>query len=369
MAPPFRLTVYRKGYVRAGWVGNPLAVKVNPRHNDLSTATITLAADHPRAADLMEPGTRVHVDYHGARIIGGPVRGWAGTGPARRATLTVTVHDDWRLLGRMLGWQVPGNALTAQSAVYYKHKAPAETVVKAIVSANAARLGIPVVIAPDLARGEVVSLSSRMPHRVVDRVVPLLDRAGIGVRVWREADGYHLDTYVPATYPRTLTERSGVVREWEWTRTAPEATRTVGGGAGEGTARAYYGPLVNTALETLWDDVVEVFTDARNNADEVPDAMGTKLAEGRGRAGLKVALSETATFRYGATVSVGDRLALEVGPGIVLDDVLREAELEWTAAGGLTVNPVVGDRDDPATLYARALSRLGRGLRDLTAER
>lgn len=367
---PFRITVYDKAFGKRGTIGAPASVKWQHRHNGLSTATVVVDADHPRVPDLLTRGCRMHVDY-GQHRIGGLIRRKRVVGPSSRAVVEVEVHDDWRLLTRMLGWAVPGAGVGGQTVAYDVRTGPVETVVKGYIAANATRLGLPVTVAPDQGRGASVDGALRF-HPLADRVVPLLDAGGVGFTVRQQGAGFVVDAYAVEQHPRTLTERSGVVRGWEWIEDAPNATRTVAGAQGEAEARDFYGPLIDGALEAEWGDVVEVFTDARNAGtnDTDPaaaalDAMTKKLAEGRAQAGLKVQLSETDTFRYGTAVTRGDRVSLEVGPGIVLDDVLREAELEWSGRGPLTVTPIVGDRNDVDHIIPRALAALGRGMRDL----
>lgn len=371
---PFTLTVFDKDFSRLGWVNSPQSLKVNVRHNAVSTATFSIDADHPRAEDLLTSGVRVHIDYDGKRIVGGPVRSWAGKGPARSAVLTFTVEDDWRLLTRVLGWPVPTAPLTAQTSEYDTRTGPAETVAKAVIAANVARLGLPVTVAPSLGRGSSITAAFRF-HPLADRLLPLITQAGIGLTVRQEGAGFVVDAYAPAAYPRTLSEASGVVQAWEWTHEAPRATRTVVGAGGEGVDR-YLSEYVSVATEVEWGDVVEVFTDARNVKTDDPDlarlvveSAAQTLVEGATRAGLKVTLSETETFRYGRTVSVGDTVRMEVGPGITVEDVLLDATLTWDVASGVNVSPVIGDRADVSTLYARAVSTLARGLRNLNAGR
>jgi hypothetical protein len=367
---PFRLTVYNKAFGRRGWVGAPLRVSATVRHNAVSVASFTIDGDHPRAADLLAPGARVVVEYDGAHLLGGPVRTFSGAGPAASAVLTFGVEDDFRLLSRILGWPVPTAGLDMQTAEYDVRTGAAETVAKDVILANATRLGLPVTAEPSQARGASVTASFRF-HPIADRLLALIDQAGVGLTVRQSGAGLVVGAYAPRTHPRPLSEASGVVTSWEWSREGPKATRAVAGGKGEGTSRTFYGPHADTALESEWGDVIEVFVDARNTADSVKayEQMATALAEGAPTAGLKVTLSETDAFRYGRSVRVGDRVRLEAGPGLVVEDVLREVVLSWDARAGLTVEPVVGERTEPARIYARALSTLARGLRNLNAGR
>jgi hypothetical protein len=371
---PFQIEVFDGAFARKGFVGDPIGLTVTPRHNARGTASLTLASDHRRLADLSAPGARVVIRYDDLPqpLLTGRVRLRAGRGPSVAGRVTFTVIDDLRLLWRVLGWPVPGAAIGSQgTAAYDVRTGPAETVLKAFVQANAVtRLGLPVTVAADQARGAQITGSLRM-HPLADRLLPLVDAAALGVTVRQSGTGLVLDCYTPAVHPRTLSERSAVVQDWGYSDADPEATRVVVGGEGEGTARVFR-LVTDPARETEWADVIEVFRDSRDTGDlALLDARGAEtLTEAAPKAGLKVTLAETSTFRYGKALNVGDRVRLEVGPGVVVEDVLREAVLSWTRADGLEVTPVVGERtDDPDNVLARAVASLGRGLRNLTAGR
>jgi hypothetical protein len=368
---PFTVAVFDKAFARKGFVGDPVALSATVRHNALSTATITVSSDHRRLPDLSADGARVVLTYDGQHLLSGPVRRLRGQGPASSGTVEVDVEDDWRLLQRVLGWPVPGAALTAQTSAYDKRTGAAETVLKAFVTANAVtRLGLPVTVAADQARGGNVDVSMRF-HPLADRLYPAVDQARIGVTVRQSGAGLLLDCYTPALHPRTLSEQSGVVQSWSWSRTGPGSTRVIAGDQGEATARSFTS-TVDAAREAAWGDRIEVFVDARDTdvATEVTARRAEALAEGAPRAGLSLELAETSTFRYGKAVRVGDRVRVEVGPGVVVEDVLREAVLSWTAQDGLLVTPAVGERtDDPSHVLARAVARLARGVRDLHSSR
>jgi hypothetical protein len=366
MAAPFKVTVYDKLSSRKGWIGDPIMVRAVPRHNLLSTAEVTFRADHPKVGDVLAAGARLHLDYDGSHLIGGRISRREGSGPAKASVITVTVEDDWRLLTRMLCWPDPTAALSSQLVAYDNRTGNAETVVKGLILANATRLGIPVTIAPNLGRGATIKTSHRF-HPLTDRLD--LDAAGIGVSVQRDpaTGNYLVDCYEPATYPRDLTEQSGVVQKWDWTETSPSATRAIAGNQGEAESRSFRSQ-VDSAREADWGDIIEVFLDARDTDDatETDQRMDELLeTEGAPTAGLSVELSETDTFRYGTGVRVGDRVTLAVGVTGVTD-VLREAVLTWTAKGGLLVTPTVGQLDLQQSLIPRAMHRMGKSLRSLT---
>jgi hypothetical protein len=364
---PLTITIYDKAFIRRGWIGDPEAVEVHPRHNVQPTATITVAADHVYAPALLADGARATITYAGQQLMSGPLRAKAGTsGPD--STLTVTVEDDWRLLSRVLGWPNPTGAITAQgvATAYDTKTGPAETVAKWFIGRAATRLGLPVTIAPDLGRGGTISVQMRMTP-LADKLLPLIDQAGIGITVRQVGAGLVVDAYEPSWYPRDLTAASNVVQEWEWDTKGPSVTRTVIGGQGEGTAREFR-VLTDTTLETAWGDKIEVFTDARDTAVTTEqDAAGAQaLADGAPTAGLKLTFAETASFKYGTSVRVGDLVTTVLVPGAPpITDVLREAVLSWTVADGFSATPVVGDRsDDPNRTFARAISALAKAIRN-----
>lgn len=364
---PFRVSVWDKSFGFVGWIGNPTEVHAIPRHNGLPTGSLVIDGDHRWADALMDvdSGVRAHIDYEGTRAIGGRVMSAVLQGPSSSSQLTVQIEDDWRLLTRILGWQVPGSAISAQSASEYRViTGPAETVVKTLVAQNVARLGLPVTCATDLGRGDTITVSIRMLP-LTDRLLPAIDQAGIGVTVRQTGSGFILDCYESSPYPVTLTEASGIVETWKLSRAAAKATRAVIGGSGDGTARGFRA-VVDTALEAATGDVIEVFVDARETSDTtVLDARGFEhIAEGAPTAGLAVTFSETAHFRYGpGGVSVGDIVTLDVGKPIT--DVLRTAELVYTAADGVSATPVIGQRsDDPNTTLVQAVSAALRASRN-----
>jgi hypothetical protein len=373
MRNPFVTTIYDKSFQRLGWLPDPVSMTITPRHNQIGTADIVVPTRHARLPDLAAAGSRVVIEYNDEHLMSGMVRMVSGTGPQRRGEVTFRVEDDLRLLWRVLGWPVPGSALTAQGVKEDKRTGNAESVLKQFVLANAVtRLGLPVSIAPIMNRGGTITVASRF-QPLADRLFPAVETpGGLGVTVKQSGAGLVVDVYEPSTYPYTLTESSGVVQSWSWSKTAPAATRTVVGDASVGTSRVFRA-RTDTTAETAWGDKIEVFTDASETAVTAElDARGDEtLADNRAKAGLSIVLAETATFRYGgAGIHVGDQVTVEVaeGTGITVTDLLREAPLTWTKDGGVQIVPTIGDRvDDSSKLFMRTITRLQRKLRAVTA--
>lgn len=379
MDTPFDIAVYTKNLDRPGWVGAPEVVSVSPRHNQQSTASITVPAGHAINAALLADGARVIVRYRDEYTVGGTVGLRSSKGAGATRTLTYQVSDDWQILADMLGWPVPGSALSAQSGAEYDVRTgPAETVVKGYLTANLARLSdafaAPVTIAPDLGRGATITSRARMVP-LADALFPLVDQAGIGVQVQQTLTGLEVDCYEPVDWPLRLSEDGGTLISNDWELRPPTVTRVVLGVDGEGTGRTFDGPYIDTVAEAAIGRPIERFVDARDldhtavgyttlaqaRADEA-------LAAGAAAAGLSIELAETEVFRYGGEgIHVGDRVVVEIAPAndtdpaVLITDVLRSATLTWTARGGPVVTPVVGERtNDPTALTMRALERMAR---------
>jgi len=480
MASPLTITIFDKAFTRVGFIGNPARVELHLRHNALPTGTIEVASDHPYRDRLLADGARLTIDYAGVQVMSGPVRGEASKA-GKDSNLVLTIEDDWRLLSRMLGWPNPTGDQTQQGLddkTYDRKTGPAETVVKWFVSRNATRLGLPVTVAPDLGRGSTVTAKMRMDKQD-DQLLPLIASAGIGVTIRQVGAGFRVDCYEPAWYPITLTPESGVVADWDWSKTGAKATRVVVGGGGIGPNRDFR-TYVDAALEASTGDVIEVFVDASdaysdtktaydkwqtaltnyttalnvkdraladqsnaqhrydiasdnldtanyllsqnptnqgakdrvtaatsrktemqnlltaanttastattsaNTADAARvtaenaynaartmyladlDARGAQaLADGAPATSLKLALSETDTFRYGSTLRVGDLVTTQLIPGSSpITSPLSEAVLSWDVQNGFVATPVVGDRnDDPNRIFARAIASVARAVR------
>lgn len=378
MESPFKIAVYDKQMTRRGWIGDPIAVAFTPAHNRPGQVEITIPTDHIRLPDVMARGARIVTTYDGVETISGPIRGWSGKGPAQQGTVTLIVEDDLRLLWRVLGWASPAKPVTQQGDdnAYWRATGAAETVLKNVVRVNAVdRLGLPVRIASDLGRGAVISggMSIRF-HPIADRVLTQVEQAGLGVSVLqdgpaRQGTGLVLDVYEPKVWPRALTEAGGTLVDWSWNQSPPEATRVVAGGAGEGIARTFQ-TAIDSARETEFGDLIEVFRDARDAEDAATLTARAQetLTEGAPTSGLSVTLAETGVFRYGGAhgVRVGDTVTARIGPGTEITDVLRSATIAWTADDGLTVVPTVGDvTDDPDQEVADAIQALARNQRGL----
>ena len=370
--PPITIEVYDKAFTRRGVIGAPKFATIIPRHNAIGGATIGVLASDRMVPELFTAGARMRIlDDNGQHLMSGPVKTARGRGPQRTSLLEFDVEDDFRILGQILGWVQPAEAIDDQGIAgdNWVMTDNAETVLKAAVQANGIdRLGLPLTCATDLGRGSIITAKLRF-HPLFDRLFPVIDGAGlsasgIGVTVRQIGAGLVLDVYEPSVYPRVLTEASGVITDWAYSSAAPEATRVVVGGQGEAQLRVFR-HLEDTAREAEWGQIIERFRDARDTDDNLTlYARGQEtLDEGAPKSGLSLTLSQTPNFRYNTAITVGDQVTMRVGPGTQITDIVTEATLSWTKDDGWKATPKVGERSDDAdTMLVRAIRSIARSI-------
>lgn len=373
IAPVFRISVYDKNRQFKGQVGNPSELTVTVRHNQVSTLTMTVPLGHQRIPALMADGARLLVQYRGEHLISGPITADEARTDGVAGSYTVKVEDDFRILREVLGWQVPTAAITAQgSAAYRTYTGNAETIVKNAVTENAVtRLAYPgLSVAPNLNRGAVVTggVAFRM-HRLDDKLLPVVEDAGIGVSVKQVGSGLVLDVYEPTTYPRALSVKGRTLKEATLTRTRPNVSRVVVGGEGEGILR-HFSQVTDSARESTYGMRAETFRDARDAEDStaIMEARGQEtLAEDGPKNGVSLKLAGTGIFQYGpGGFHVGDKIPVKITDDVTVTEVLRECTLTWVSPTYAAVEPSVGDlTDQPERVTQQRIAALARAKREL----
>jgi hypothetical protein len=447
-ANPFKVTIYDKAFRRLGWITDPIACKLIPRWLALGTASFTLRTADPSLRWLYQDGARITVEYRGEFLYSGQ-RGLT-TGPIiDNGEVTLRFEDDW-IFTSNLAWIAPRHPISPTSlgatdpnalgqaylpgggsdagpdgtvvgqhgyllwpdgsaAVGFENVASTEEAVKWLLQANADRLGVPLVTLPDQGRGLTgEELRASLPvvrmSTIAEAIVPMLQAAGLGVRIWHQPGTDHLSAEIvePRASARILTPRSGIVTGGQWSIQPPTVTRNVVGGPGELAARVFraYG---RPDLEAQYGMVRERFREATGSQLEWPDdlgdeykvpkyyhlrsdvpagdktafeadmqAAGTKgLNEGQAVTGLSMELSETASFHmFGADgYHLGDPIGVKAH-GLIFQDRITEAELELRSSGEFTVKPTVGERtDDPNRQLAKAIAALAEAQRRVNTSR
>lgn len=379
---PFSVRVYDKSFAFKAYADDYRSLTAHPRHNAISTAELTLNASSVALPHLLADGSRVVIRYRDEFLMSGQVRLKAGEFPHELSPLTFQVTSDFAILHEILGFPVPtapaptslgSNAYLvggqgADTAYFTQTDKPAETAVKTFVAANGlVRQGRAITITPTLGRGGNVTVSTRM-HPLVDRLLPLVDQAGIGIDIRQDGTGFLLDVYEPTVRTRQFTAESGILRKGSWSLAAPTCNQVVVGGQGEGTDREFY--MVNDPASIAVWGILEVFQDARDtNVEAELIARGReRLAEGAMKSGFSFDLGSGPGFVYGETVKVGDRVTVSPVPGAVITDVLREVTLA-DGDEGFRGESTVGADGDPLAAMPRAIADLRRQIRELQAGR
>lgn len=376
---PWWLRVCNKAGVPLELVKDPSSASFVLRHGATGTGSLTLPAGHDRVAHLMADGARYHLvsTITGQTLSTGTIRGDQGQAHpgvgsnAQVGTGTWTLVDDHAVLA---DW----NVAPPSGAAYRVLTGPAETVAKTLIGEAATRLGVPHVVEVTQGRGATVKVSARW-QPLSDVLYPAVTLAGVGIRVrWDRVNArYSVTAYQPTTWPKTVTAWSGVVDDWQWSRSYPAATRVVVLGPGEGVARLRR-DRVDTALEAALGAVREQVVDARDIPDVDPDAVPVrtlahvhadmdargdeKLAEAVRTSGLLVNLAAIPEFGFGRPggMAVGDVLQTQLVPGRpTLLVPVSAVQLAWGVDTGFTVQPVAGEWvDSPLRTLARRVSEL-----------
>lgn len=381
-SPPIIVEVYDKTFKQLGTVGAFGFCTVIVKWMAPGLATIEIPAGHRRVPDLVQIGARMRfLNSEGKHLLSGFVARYRISGPSEsRATIEFDVVDDFIILQRILGWVVPGGAITAQgtAGTNWELEGSAETVMKEALRLNGVeRLGLPILIPPTLGRGATVKARLRF-QTLFDRLIPVEDGAGIinsgiGLGVKQRTDGVaglELETWVPKTVPQTINQDSGIIKSWAVDHENATATRGVAGGQGEGQLRLFR-ERVDAALEASLGWKFEVYRDARDSDDPTVmyERLDETLAESSGRNGMSVEFMQTKNFMVApGKLWVGDQLTLSVA-GIQVTERLQEATLSWTAKEGFVTRPRIGDKsDDPDKILGTIINRIARSIRNRNSE-
>lgn len=337
--------------------------------NDTSLATFTLDDDHAAAADLTEKGARCSVLLDDEELFRGRIArtpGRIALTPEGRSVgqLEFTVECDKRKFHQWQGWPKPDAPISGQDVEYAVYTGSAEKVFKDAVAANLARLGVPWTVAPNLNRGSNAKAEFRF-HYLGEKLFPILATDRLGVTLEYGATVL-VDLRSPNVVEGVLNLETGVVDELDFDRWAPSGTRVVVGGRNEGIDRELL-QRIDADREADWNDIIEVFKDARNSevgADRTPDAIQA-LAEHDSGASVSMDLVETDRFRFRTHYQVGDVVPFTLAgqPG---SEVITRVTITDTESEGVQITPHIGDVNvDPIAQLGARISELKSRVRDL----
>ncbi len=384
MESPLRCTIYDKDLVRTAWVEDFVEHHVKPSHLGLGTATLIVPTDYRKLPQLAADGARALVelerDGRTEKVMSGKIRGLEAEGNSRTGLTTFTIEDDKRLFYNLLGypspatWQPDSSGVITQSTKTDDRTGPAETVVKAYLSANLARWagrGLPITIAPDLGRGSTINGSVRM-QSLAEKLFPLLEAAGVGFTVLQGPAGLIVDAYATQLFPIDLSEDGGTVDSWKVTKTPYVATAAVVGGPNTGTTREFRYTL-DAVREGRFRDIIETLVDASDQtiAAKILQKATDQLATDGDKWGVELTLTESSVFRYGlGGVHVGDGVAVDFPVDLPkITSPIGEADLSFTREDGYQAKFTVGKADgDADAVTADILAQLVSTVHELRAQ-
>lgn len=344
------------------------------RLNDVSRWTLT-TTDPDTAALLSTRGAGVVLRRGSSNMMSGPVdyvaREWRDGGQS----WTFSGPDDLILVARILAWQKPSAAISAQTDAYDARSGAAEDVIRGYVVANAVtRLGLPLTVPPSSARGSTRNGRARMDNLLeLCRTLAGGDDPEFGMRVIQDDSRnlvWQVYDFADLTPTGLLSDLVGTALEWTYTENAPAATRVIVG-AGDQAADRMFRQSTNVAQESEWGVVAESFKDRRDidpsdgtAAQEVAESGAEELASGSASQSFQMWIPDLVGVEYGVNVRVGDLVRAYPG-GVPLDDRITEAQVTYGPQGE-TTQVWVGRKDpDPDERVERDARLLDRRLRQL----
>lgn len=379
-----RITIYHKLAYRER-LPQFTSIHMPLQFDRMAVTAFAVDLTNPVLPELMHRHARAIVQFRRSPFdswewgTSGKITAYEGEGFQRFGVAVFTIEDDWRIFNNWHGWPNPAGTLAQQGddEAYDRRTGNAETIVKSFTQAAITRLGLQgrYTVATNRNRGAVIAggVSMRF-HPLADRLWPAVSDAGIGVTVRQGESSIVVDCYAPKVINQVLTESAGVLTHSKWSAQSPTATRVVAGGGGEGKSRLFR-EVRDTALETEWDDIVEVFQDARDTSDPVvmDQRARQRLSEGRPAIGITPTLAETKDFRFGGPdgFGLGDRVTIRTDLGLEVPDIIRTVAIDQNKETPFKATPSVGDQDDDNDYlpFARAIAGLQKNLRDLEAGR
>ncbi|MDG4783245.1 hypothetical protein O7614_26650 [Micromonospora sp. WMMD961] len=338
-----------------------LDLELSDLHNNVGTWKLRLAAEHPLAGVLRQPGSGIIVTGPSDVLFSGPT-----VKPENQATATdpaglVTFEgvDDTVLLADALAFPQPSNAdPETQTQAHDIRTGNAETLMHAFVSANigpgapAARRTSGLLVAKltmgaNLARGPVTTKSARFPV-LGNLLSELAATANLGFRIVQRGNVLVFETSAVADRSAEirLDIRNNTLAGHKVAISPPGSTRAIVAGQNEGVNRQFLQVTTAESLagESDWGRRIERFVDQRNTdkIEELRQAGLERLADdGASTLAVQVVPMEDSSMDFGVHWNVGDKVGV----------VVEQQELSTTVTGyilkvdkdGFRLGAVLGD--------------------------
>lgn len=327
----------------------------------VGTWEIPLHATNAMADALRAPGAGI--------IVTGP-NGVLFSGPTTGATKSQTQENplgEWLIkgvtdevvLGERLAYPTPSTAdVAAQVDAYDTRTGVASTIMLGYVNANigpsapTARKIAALSLAADPAVGSTITGNARF-QTLGGLLTSLATIDGLGFGIKQVASALQFSVFQP-------TDRSAYIRmdvdnnmlsKSEYTYQAPEATRVIVAGQGDGADRTLLerSSTTSTTAETAWGRRIEVFKDSRNTSvtAELQQA-GDEILTDKGKTleAISVSPSDDTTMAYGVDWDLGDKVSVVAGTttiALIVTEVGIKISDDGVRIGATVGEPAVAD--------------------------
>jgi hypothetical protein len=347
------------------------------RYNAVGSWSLTMPATKANWQLTRVPDVGVVVDWNDVFTFSGFAETWSCARTAADGqvseTITLSGADDLGVVANRVAYADPGRSFNNQDTRAYDQRiGPQETVIKGFVAANAGPKALParrhpaLAIVHDRERGTPVTYAARF-DALMDLVRSIAATAGpIGVQVVQRGRELVFDCYLPRdlTASAWFSPELGNLTAADLSDTAATTTNALVAGSGEGNTRAFV-EVTGPDSDDPWRRV-ETFVDQRSTPDwgELSQAGKDAIAQGAATARMSITALDLPRRAFGADYGLGDKVTVEIAPGVTYPDIVTAVQLVAEAATE-TVTPVIGaadaDAGEDATVTARLAARV-RGL-------
>lgn len=361
-------------------VGDPIttwrSLEAVPRFNEVGTGAVVVEAT-PQVRAQLAPGNRMVLIRDHSVFLPGPIEvdnlEWSVDGDtAGDGLVRITWASDLASIAGRVTYPNPAVAATAQDEGKRSFSSVnAETILRTLVDENAGPGALAARRVPRLALGDVAGVGNDVTYST--RFQPLADElravatigGGLGFRTRQVADDILFEVYEPQNLSSQIrfSPQWGNLQEFAFDRAAPRVTTAIVGGEDADENRVIR-ERTDTAAEAAWGRI-EQFIDRRSYEEvaELDEAGDEALADGGETARLAAVTVDTARQRFGEHYDLGDVVAVALGHGAQVADVVRAVHLQHTPDSGEVITAMVGSRSasaDPE--WIRQSRRLARQL-------
>lgn len=344
------------------------------KFNAVGTWKVVLPVGHAMAEELKKPGAGIIVSTDQGVIFSGwtaaVITNQSLENPA--GIYEISGFDDSSLLVERLAYPTPATAdVTAQTTATDDRTGAAETVMKAYVDANigasapAARRVAGLTVEASAGLGATVTGSARF-QSLQELLSGLADVSGLGYTIEQSGTGLQFQVYQPtdrSSYVRLDLDNGRLTRS-DYTFAAPKLTRSIVGGDGTGSSRAFVERTSTDSLaaETAWGRRIEVFNNSNGTGTALQQAGDEALAtDGKTQVTVNISPSDDQTMLFGIDWNLGDKVSVVVGD-TQLSSIVTEVGL-LISSDGVRLGATVGEAralDYESQLLARQADQAAR---------